>query len=61
MTENGDSDSEELIDLFPEPEGYYQPHPEPTSVAFRRQHANNPYLILINTRLIVVLLHSNYA
>jgi nicotinamide N-methyltransferase len=48
MTGNGESDSEELIDLFPEPEGYYKPPPEPTSVTFHRKQASNPYLILIN-------------
>ena len=47
MTGNGEPDSEELIDLFPEPEDYYKPPPEPTSVAFTRQHAKNPYFILI--------------
>ena len=43
MTEYGGSDSEELIDLFPEPEGYYKPPPEPTTVSFTRENANNQY------------------
>ena len=50
MTGNGESDSEELIDLFPEPEGYYKPPPKPTSVVFTRKHAHNPYLVFISTQ-----------
>ena len=43
MTENGDLYSEELIDLFPEPQGYYKPPPEPTTVFFTRKNANKQY------------------
>jgi hypothetical protein len=43
MTENGDSDSEEFMNLFPEPEGYYKPLPEPTTESFTQKNAKNPY------------------
>lgn len=43
MTENGESDSEEFTNLFPEPEGYYKPPPEPTTVSITRKNARNPY------------------
>jgi hypothetical protein len=45
MTENIDSDSEELTSLFPEPEGYYKPPPEPTSVTFTRKNAKNLFTL----------------
>jgi EEF1A N-terminal glycine/lysine methyltransferase len=44
---NGDSDSDELGDLFPDPEGYYKPPPQPTTVSFSRKHAQNQYTIPI--------------
>jgi nicotinamide N-methyltransferase len=44
---NEDSDSEGLGDLFPEPEGYYKPPPQPTTVTFSRKHAQNKYNIPI--------------
>src|SRR5271154_2896165 len=38
-----DSDSEEQIGLFPDPEGYYKPRPQPTSISFTRNFASAPY------------------
>lgn len=44
MAEGSDvSDTEELGHLFPEPEGYYKPPPEPTKAVFTRTKATNPY------------------
>jgi EEF1A N-terminal glycine/lysine methyltransferase len=44
MAEGSDaSDTEELGGLFPEPEGYYKPHPAPTKVVFTRSKASNSY------------------
>jgi len=44
---NDHSDTEELGGLFPEPEGYYKPHPATTAVSFTRNNATNPYAISI--------------
>jgi len=41
MREGDGSDTEDIGDLFPEPEGYYQPEPEPTFETFDRKHAKN--------------------
>jgi len=42
-----ESETEELGDLFPEPEGYYKPPPQPTSVSFTRKHAQTGYFMLL--------------
>jgi len=43
MREEEVSDGDDLGDLFPEPEGYYQPQPGPTFETVTRQHAKNGY------------------
>ena len=45
-----DSDSEEQIDLFPDPEGYYKPRRQPTSISFTRKFASAPYPSLVKFR-----------
>lgn len=46
--EEDGSDAEELGDLFPDPEGYYQPDPEPTFETVIREHAENGSPFLMN-------------
>src|SRR5579859_7483931 len=58
--ESGVESDDDLGDLFPEPEGYYQPPPQPTNITISRVKVSDSYFYPLS-KLTQVLKHSLYV